>query len=186
MDTSGQFALFGLCIAVGFLGGVLYEGFAFFRLLLGSGQGKSKIVGGVLDIAFWLAFALFTIWSGYFFKFPSFRVYIWMGYVVGGIIYLKTLHKIIAFFESLCYNKIAKLVKWARKKEKTLINRWKKAYDARKNEKNNHGNRRSGDDTPRRFARLSHLSVDNNRSAQQSYRKGGRGRRLLRNVKRAE
>jgi hypothetical protein len=54
-----------------------------------------------------------------------------MGFAVGGIIYLKTLHKIIAFFENVCYNKLTQLVKKARKQEKTLKKRRVKKYDAR-------------------------------------------------------
>lgn len=44
----------------------------------------------------------------------------WIGYALGGIIYAKTLRKIVAFLENMCYNKIIKVIKKAKKKEKNL------------------------------------------------------------------
>ena len=123
MDTSNQFAVFGICVGVGFLGGVLFEAFAFLRLLLSCPRGKNKLLGGVLDVACFLLFAGACVFVAYLFHFPSFRVYMWIGYALGGILYLKTLHQIVAFFESVCYNGITKLAKKAKKREKTLFKR---------------------------------------------------------------
>lgn len=127
MDTKNQFAIFGLCVCVGFIGGVLYEAFAFFRWLFGCGRGKNKLLGGALDIAFWICFTGTCVFAAYAFRFPALRVYMWAGYLLGGIIYLKTLHKIIAFLENLCYNKLNKLVKRAKNKEKTRSKEVKKS-----------------------------------------------------------
>jgi hypothetical protein len=44
----------------------------------------------------------------------------WIGYAFGGIIYLKSLHIILAFLQNVCYNRITKIVKKAKKREKTL------------------------------------------------------------------
>ena len=123
MDTGNQFAVFGICVGVGFIGGVLYEAFAFLRFLLGCPRGKNKILGGALDIAFFVAFALVCVWATYVFNFPDFRVYMWLGYILGGILYLKTLHEIVAFFEKVCYNSITKLIKKAKNREKALSKR---------------------------------------------------------------
>ena len=123
MDTGTQFAVFGICVGVGFIGGVLYEAFAFLRFLLGCPRGKNKILGGALDIAFFVAFALVCVWATYVFNFPDFRVYMWLGYILGGILYLKTLHEIVAFFEKVCYNSITKLIKKAKNREKALSKR---------------------------------------------------------------
>ena len=106
MDTQNQFAVFGLCILIGFIGGILYEPFAYLRLIFGCKNEKNKIIGGILDFAFWLIFALLSVSLSCVFKFPSFRLYIGIGYVFGGIIYRKSLHRIVAFFENVCYNKI--------------------------------------------------------------------------------
>ena len=123
MDTSNQFAVFGICVGVGFLGGVLFEVFAFLRLLLFCPRGKNKALGGALDVMSFLLFAVVCVFVAYLFHFPEFRVYMWIGYALGGILYLKTLHEIVAFFESVCYNGITKLVKKAKKREKTLFKR---------------------------------------------------------------
>ena len=123
MDTGNQFAVFGLCVGVGFVGGVLYEAFAFLRFLLGCPREKNKVLGGALDIAFFLLFACVCVWAAYVFQFPDFRVYMWLGYALGGILYLKTLHEIVAFFEKVCYNSVTKLIKKAKKREKTLSKR---------------------------------------------------------------
>ena len=120
MDTKNQFTIFCICIAVGLLGGILYEPFAFLRMIFGCPRGKSRPVGIALDIAFFAAFTVCTVFAGYLFRFPDFRVYMWIGYALGGIIYLKSLHRIVAFFGNVCYNKITKLAKKARKREKTL------------------------------------------------------------------
>ena len=106
MDSKNQLAYFGLCVAVGFVGGVVYEIFALVRLCLGGAKGKNKILGGALDIIYCVVFAVLTVFSRFCFRFPDFRVYFWLGYAVGGILYLKTLHKIIAFFEKLCYTNV--------------------------------------------------------------------------------
>lgn len=121
MDTGNQFAVFGLCIGVGFVGGALYEVFACLRFLLGCSRGKNKILGGTLDIVFFICFACICVFAAYVFRFPDFRVYTWLGYALGGILYLKTLHEIVAFFGKVCYNSITKLIKKAKNREKTLI-----------------------------------------------------------------
>ena len=123
MDTGNQFAVFGICVGVGFLGGLLYEAFSFVRFLLGCPRGKNKWLGGALDITFFLLFACVCVFAAYVFKFPDFRVYTWLGYALGGILYLKTLHEIVAFFEKVCYNSITKLIKKAKNREKTLSKR---------------------------------------------------------------
>ena len=120
MDTKHQLALFGLSLLVGILGGILYEFFAFLRLLFGCEEKKRKGIGGALDIGFWICFTCLSLFLAYSLKFPDFRIYFWLGYALGGILYLKSLHKIIAFLEKLCYNKITKLIKRSKNQEKTL------------------------------------------------------------------
>ena len=122
MDTRYQLGVFISCVAIGFLGGVLYELFAFFALpFQKSVKGKKLVV--LFDIAFWLSFSVFSVWVSCLLKFPDFRAFWWIGYLFGGIIYLKTLHKIIAFLENVCYNKVAHWIKKTKKREKTLKKR---------------------------------------------------------------
>ena len=131
MDTQNQFAVFGLCLCIGFFGGVLYEPFGVLRCVFGCRQGKNKPIAGAIDIVFWMVFAVWTAIVGYALHFPNFRVYMWIGYALGGILYLKTLHRILAFFENVCYNKITQRIKKAKKQEKTLKKRRVKGHDAR-------------------------------------------------------
>ena len=125
-DTGNQFTVFALCIAVGLCLGILYEPFGVLRTAFGCRRGKNKAVATALDMLFCVCCAIVCVGTAYSFKFPSFRVYMWTGYLLGGIIYLKTLHKIIAFFEIMWYNSIKKLINKARNQEKTLIKEEKK------------------------------------------------------------
>lgn len=120
MDTKGQFSVFCICIAVGFVGGLLYEAFGVIRWIFGCSRGKNKTLCIALDILFFLSFAILSVFAAYNFRFPAFRVYMWLGNAVGFLLYLKILHRIVAFFENMCYNKVIKLIKKAKNREKTL------------------------------------------------------------------
>lgn len=118
MDSKGQFTVFLLCVLTGFCGGLIYEVFAFFRLLFGCEKGKRKALGVVLDGLFGLAFALWSVFTAYIFRFPQFRWFMCLGWALGGIIYLKTLRRIVAFLEKVCYNVAVKVAKKAKAKKK--------------------------------------------------------------------
>ena len=131
MDAKNQFTYFLLSVATGFVGGSLYELFAFLRLLLGCERGKRKMIGVGLDVTFFLLFTTTCIYASYLFHFPTFRVYMWVGWLIGGILYSKTLRRIVAFFEKVCYNILAKLVKKSKSTEKTLKKERIDIYDTR-------------------------------------------------------
>lgn len=114
-----QFSIFVVCVAVGFVMGLPYECFAFFRRLF-CRKGKYIWISILSDVLFFGVFGIIAVITAYVFQFPSFRVYMWIGYAVGGLIYLKTLHRILAFLQIVCYNKVTKLIKKAKKREKTL------------------------------------------------------------------
>ena len=120
MDTKGQFSVFCICIAVGFVGGLLYESFSVLRWIFGCPRGKSKALCVALDILFFLSFAVLCVFAAYTFRFPAFRTYMWLGYGIGFLLYLKIVHRIVAFFENMCYNKATKLIKKLKNREKTL------------------------------------------------------------------
>ncbi len=119
MDSKNQFVIFCLCLAVGFVGGLLYEFFGFIRLLFKCNTGKNKFIGITLDISFFLSFAFICVLVAYLFRFPEFRVYMSVGYGVGGVIYLKTLHRMVAFFGKVCYNMLTKVIKKTKNSRKT-------------------------------------------------------------------
>jgi len=97
MDSLGQLSIFLQCVGIGFCGGVLYEILSIFKFPWIKRKKLAKILQSIADGMFWLGFFLGSVWLSYAFEFPAFRVYIWIGYLVGGILYLKILHKIVAF-----------------------------------------------------------------------------------------
>ena len=118
MDTQHQFYIFTICIAIGFIGGMLYEIIAFFRWLFKAKTRKWLCVS--LDIFFWVLFAGVFVLGAYIFRFPSFRIYMWIGCFCGGILYLKSVRRILAFFEKVCYNTAIKTREKHKNKEKNL------------------------------------------------------------------
>ena len=120
MDTKNQFSVFCLCLAVGFIGGLIYEIFAFFRWIFGCGRGENKFFGGLLDFLFFVSFAIFCIFSSVLLRFSGFRVYMWLGFGLGGMIYSKTLRRIVAFLENMCYNLSCKIVIKAKARKNSL------------------------------------------------------------------
>lgn len=118
MDSKNQFVVFCLCIGVGFAGGLLYELFVPLRFAFGCERGKNKALGIGLDITFFILFAAICIIGAYVFHFPSFRTYMWLGYGLGGIIYSKTLRRILAILEKVCYNMLIKAVNRSKSKKK--------------------------------------------------------------------
>lgn len=132
MDGKNQFLVFCVCVAVGFVGGLPYELVAIVRLLFACEKNKNKPLGIMLDILFFISFAATCVAAAYFFKFPPFRAYMWLGYACGGIIYSKILRRIVAIPEKICYNAIIKAVKRFKGKKKPS-KKGRKIYDTRQN-----------------------------------------------------
>ena len=130
MDSQNQFSIFCLCIGVGFVGGSIYEIFHLIRAACRCGQDKNKAFGAILDKLYFLTFSVFCIICAVMLHFPDLRVYMIVGYTVGGTLYLKTLRRILAIFENICYNAIIKAVKRFKKARKKLSNGGKD-YDTR-------------------------------------------------------
>ncbi len=123
MDSKNQLTSFLLCLLCGFVGGLLYEIFAFFRLIFGCDRGKNKLLGVLLDLLFFVALAIFYLFCAFSLRFPDFRVYMLVGFGLGGVLYLKSLRRMVAFVERMCYNtfrKIANKIK-NRKKLSTAV-----------------------------------------------------------------
>lgn len=125
MDAKGQLGVFCLSVAVGFVGGILYEFFALTERALRRVRGGERAARVTCDILFFLSFAALCIFLSYAGVLPSFRWYLWLGYALGGILYLKTLRRMVAFLEKLCYNGCKKIGQKAKKQEKTLDRREK-------------------------------------------------------------
>lgn len=128
MDTANQFYYFSLCICAGFCAGILYELFALIRLPFHCDKGRNKILNIALDVTFFISFSAVSVGFAYVCNLPDIRVYMWIGYVLGLGLYLKTLRRILAFLEKVCYNGFARVVKKAKSKRKTHT---EVEYDAR-------------------------------------------------------
>lgn len=105
MDAANQISIFLVCVLVGVASGVVYELFYILRKLCGD------VAGIVFDVLFFLAFAAMSVFAAVLFSFPNFRVYMYLGNVLGLILYLKSVHRIVAFLLKLCYNKARKGIK---------------------------------------------------------------------------
>lgn len=125
MDTSGQFVYFLLSVAVGLVGGLLYEVVFIIRFLFSCDKGKRKWISIGLDIGFCLCFSLWCIYTSFCLHFPDIRGYICLGWGLGFIIYFKILHRILAFFEKVCYNVLVRMVNKAKSKKKLFKKRGK-------------------------------------------------------------
>ena len=121
MDSVAEITVFFQSIAVGFLSGAFYEPFSVLRWICGIKCGKKVVLGVLFDVLFFAAFALFATCAATALRFPAFRWYIGVGYAAGFLLYLKILHRILDFFEKVCYNAVYKVVvsrKIARKRRK--------------------------------------------------------------------
>ena len=115
MDSANQFTYFVLCVLSGFIGGFFYEPFSLLRKLFKVHKGKNRLIGNILDIFFCLTFTILSITTCYLFYFPNFRVYMYLGFGLGVIIYLKSVHRILAIFQKVCYNILEKLINKTKK-----------------------------------------------------------------------
>lgn len=99
-----QFLTFLLCVGTGIVGGVIYELFLICRILCGCEKKKRKWLSVAIDLSFWICFSALCVYTSVYFRFSDLRVYRMIGYFLGFIIYLKILHRIVAFLEKVCYN----------------------------------------------------------------------------------
>ena len=122
MHAKTQFTVFCLCIAIGFVGGIMYEIFAILRWMFGCKHGKNKIFGGLFDFLFFVCFAIFCIIASFLLHFSGFRVYMWLGFGIGGVLYSKILRRTLAFLRNICYNAVYKILS-KQKARKNSLNR---------------------------------------------------------------
>ena len=130
MDSKNQFFYFCLCIITGFLAGIPYEIFVLLRQAFRCDRGKNKALNIILDLIYPVFFAIFCVFMQFILHFPALRVYMWAGYALGFIIYLKILRRILAFLQKLCYNNLAKVLRKAKIKKK-LSKKGGRVYDTR-------------------------------------------------------
>ncbi|MBQ8885429.1 MAG: spore cortex biosynthesis protein YabQ [Clostridia bacterium] len=111
MDSVGQLPVFLLCALAGIISGVFYDLLSPVRRRFGFWTSF------FCDALFFLALAGIDVLFSVHFGFPAFRFYMFLGNAVGIGLYLKSVHRIVDFFEKLCYNSLVKIRKRRKKKE---------------------------------------------------------------------
>ncbi len=95
------FRIFLVCVFIGVFGGVIYDAFFLPRDLC-----RTKWLRFVCDFLFCLCFGAFYLFSAVNLALPPLRFFHLLGLLLGLFLYLKSFHKIIAFFSEKLYNKI--------------------------------------------------------------------------------
>ncbi len=96
--TSNQFYYFCACISFGVFFGILY---GFYKLFFAKLPYKVFVV---LDVIIYLLFAIFFIIFAHIMKFPSFRIYMPFGVLLGKFLYSISFEIILAKLVKKGYN----------------------------------------------------------------------------------
>ena len=119
MATQGQIFYFLTCVFFGFSGGFIWEFFSCFTIVFHKEKAK-RVAKIVTDVLFFVLFGGLCAWFGAYFSFPAPRAYMYVGYALGLIIYLKSMKILLAFLKKLCYNTfIKKIVAISKKVRRT-------------------------------------------------------------------
>ena len=104
-DTFSQIFVLIACLFAGILGGVLYEPFWLIRRTL-----VERAIGILTDLIFFIVFAVIFVAVSVIFDFPAVRPYMLLGAMCGLLLYLVSLHRIVAFFIDKLYNVCKKFI----------------------------------------------------------------------------
>ena len=145
--------VFIICLFCGVVSGVLYDVLYVARVSVcglnrSAYTAKDKIFIAVADILYCLAFTAGFIFVSVMFDFEAFRPYMFLGCVLGALLYLKSFHEIIAFFVNKVYNGM--VIKYGKLKE-SKVGRAKE----NQNRRGSHGKRNTSDRHTRGSAHLS-------------------------------
>ena len=91
MTDGNQFYIFLVCVSCGIAGGVVYDMFYLHRTFVR--VRAAEIAGMYLFVS--LLFGL-----------PDLRFYMFLGCLIGLLLYLKSFHRIVAFFAEKVYNRV--------------------------------------------------------------------------------
>ena len=103
---------FLISLACGVLSGVAYDVlYIVRRVIAGRWPRADKPLTYVSDGIYALVLAAMFIGSSAVFRFPDMRVYMVLACLLGAVLYVKSLHVILAFLINKWYNKPTKVVK---------------------------------------------------------------------------
>ena len=101
MNGADQFYIFLVCAACGIFSGVLYD-----IIFCAVYPFRKRWVKISADIFFSVLFTALYIFVSLLFSFPAFRFYMFLGFLFGLYLYLKSFHKIVAFLIKMLYNNL--------------------------------------------------------------------------------
>ncbi len=109
-----QIFIFLTCALCGVISGVVYDILYIARAFVcGLDKAKftlkDKIFTCLCDLIYFIAFSAMFVFTSVCFEFYTIRLYMLIGCALGALIYLKSLHFIIAFLVRRVYNKINKM-----------------------------------------------------------------------------
>ncbi len=115
-SDSMQLFIFLTCMLVGVSSGAVYDLLYAARIFVCGTDAerytlKDRIMTIACDIIYFVVFAAMFVFTSVLFEFYELRLYMLVGCALGAIIYLKSLHIIIAFALKKVYNIIAKRIK---------------------------------------------------------------------------
>lgn len=99
MSGADQFFTFLVCVACGVAGGVIYDFFYLLRVIF---PARWVRISG--DVLFCLLFGALYVFVTVMMGLTGLRLYTLLGCVGGLFLYLKSFHKIVAFFLKKVYN----------------------------------------------------------------------------------
>ncbi len=108
-----QIFIFLVCALCGVCSGAVYEVFYIARVIVCGAEKqvytvKDKIFTAICDVLYFAVLSAMFLFCSYIFDFYGLRLYMIVGCAFGALIYLKSLHIIIAFAVKKVYNGVAK------------------------------------------------------------------------------
>ena len=104
--SSNQFYFFIESLFMGVLLGLCYEIFYFLKMIL-----KRKILDQIIDFLFLPVVCIVYLKMSEILNFPNFRLYIFMGVLLGFLIYRLSFYEMLAKVFSLVYNKTESFIR---------------------------------------------------------------------------
>lgn len=106
-----QIFIFITCCVCGILSGIVYDVLYIARCCVcgihkQAYTVKDKIFTAVCDVVYCLIFAAAFVFVSVMFEFEGLRLYMFIGCVLGALLYLKSFHIIVAFSVKKVYNRV--------------------------------------------------------------------------------
>ncbi len=99
--TNNQLFIFLSCLSLGIASGVVYEFFYLLKKVV-----RLKIFKYIFTLIFFIVLSILYVALSVYFEFPSFRLYMYIGVLLGLVIYIKSFHYFIAILLKKGYNKL--------------------------------------------------------------------------------